>query len=173
MAKIKFKTVSDLYGITNAERFVQVNAAGIAPGAGAKAAEIVDHGSLTALKFANGSERLGGLNLALPSDINITEPVNVRIGWSCGSNTGNVRLELTYLYLAQDVDTLSAGTDILVTEPVNANLEGYKFTSFNLALPSVGDRVVGLRLTRFGADVLDTAPGDFFLYGMLYAYTNL
>lgn len=173
MAQIQFKTVSDLYGITDSMRFAQVNAAGITPGAGIKAAELVDHGSYAALKFVNGSERTGGVNIALPPDINKALPVSVRIGWSADVNAGNVRLGLEYDYYAEDSYTLAPGSEILVTEPVNSTLEGYKFTTFNLDLPAELDRIIVLRITRYGADALDTATGDLFLYGVLYAYTNL
>ncbi len=173
MANIQFKTVSDSYGITRGIRKVQINATGINPGAGVKAAELVDHGSLATLKFVNGAERTCGANAAIPTEMDRDMPVSVKVGFASDSNSGNIRIGLKYLHLAENDDVLGLGSELLLTVPVNTTLNGYSFTYFDLVSPLSTDSIVGMRFTRYGGDALDTTAGDLFLYGLSYVYTDL
>jgi len=167
-----------LVGTARVLRDLWIDTAGIkAPGA--KPATEVSHGNLetAAWQFSNegveANQESVSWRTAPPYDMDRTEGVTIRIGWSSAS-TGNVKWQLEYRWLAEDEDTTQGAEETLtVVDAASATANGIVVTDITgINAPSPTDVSIMFRLTRLSADAQDTISDTVELHGICFNYVS-
>lgn len=154
------------------ENFVQIAASGVNPVGGAGAAVVNDYGITSVLEFSNGNTRIAAVNIAFPGNIDRTKQMTVRLGYSNSTNTGNIYWSITYLYIGSGDPATGQDGEVFLETTVPIVADTYGFASFTLPSIAETDRIVELRVTRYGGNILDTNGGTTNLLGILLAYTT-
>jgi len=176
-AEIKNDGEINLHGTARVSRDLWIDASGIkAPGA--KPATEVSHGTLetSAWQFADAIEanqESVSWRIAPPYDMDRTEEVKIRIGWSSAS-TGNIKWQLEYRWLAEDEDTTQGAEETLTAvDGASTTTDGLVITDIiGIDAPSSNDASIFFKLTRLSADGQDTISDTAELHGVCFNYIS-
>jgi len=167
-----------LHGTARVTRDLWIDAAGIkAPGA--KPATEVSFGTLetSAWEFSDegveANQESVSWRIAIPYDMDRTEGVILRIGWSSAS-TGNCKWQLKYRWFSQDEDMTQDGEETLTAvDAASATANGLVITTIEgINAPSATDATIMFKLTRLSADAEDTISDTVELHGVCFNYTS-
>ena len=147
------------FSLTGKVKKIQQIALGALKAPGVKPATYGDFGLNGSYSFAKDDENSVSVTVPLPRDMDKLVAPSLGIGWSSPATTGNVYWRIQYLYRGVDEDTSSVTPDesLPSAETVSSTANGYKFKYFQLGVPSATDRIIVLKISRLGADDLDTA----------------
>ena len=168
----------NLHGTARVLRDLWIDVSGIkAPGA--KPATEVSHGNLetAAWQFSNegveANQESVSWRIAPPYDMDRTEGVKIRVGWSSAS-TGNVKWQLEYRWLSEDEDTTQGAEETLtVVDAASTTANGLVVTDITgINAPSATDASIIFRLTRLSADAQDTISDTVELHGICFNYVS-
>jgi len=146
---------------------------------GDKPATEVSHGNLdiAAWQFADqaveANQESVSWRTASPYDMDRTEDLTIRIGWSSAS-TGNVKWQLEYRWLAEDEDTtLGAEETLTVVDAASTTANGLIITDITgIDAPDSTDASIFFKLTRLSADEQDTITDTVELHGICFNYIS-
>jgi len=167
-----------LHGTARVIRDLWIDAAGIkAPGA--KPASEVSFGTLETAAWEFSNEGVGAnqesvsWRIAIPYDLDRTEGVIIRIGWSSAS-TGNCKWQLKYRWFSEDEDMTQDGEETLtVVDAASATANGLVITTIEgINAPSATDVTIMFKLTRLSADAQDTISDTVELHGVCFNYIS-
>ena len=162
-----------LHGNARVLKTLQIKASEL-KSAGLNPASFVSHGLDGALQFAKNLTQNSSLVFAIRKDLDRTEIPNLEIGWSSPATTGNVKIQVEYLWRSINEDTSSTTPDDTITEiiEVSGTANGYNYNTFPLCCPSSTDRIGQIQISRIGGDALDTADDVLNLIGITIKYTS-
>jgi len=167
-----------LHGTARVIRDLWIDASGIkAPGA--KPATEISHGELETSAWSFSNEGVGAnqqtvsWRVAPPYDMDRSEEVKIRIGWSSAS-TGNVKWQLEYRWLSEDEDTTQGAEETLTSvDAASSTSNGLIITDITgIDAPSSNDASIIFRLKRLSADEQDTITDSVELHGVCFNYTS-
>jgi len=167
-----------LTGTARVIRDLWIDAAGIkAPGA--KPATEVSFGTLETMawEFSNegveANQESVSWRIAIPYDLDRTEGVIVRLGWSSAS-AGNCKWQLKYRWFSEDEDMTQDGEETLTAVDVaSSTANGLVVTTIEgIDAPSDTDATIMFKLTRLSADGEDTISDTVELHGICFNYTS-
>jgi len=163
----------NLHGTARVKKTIQIPASGL-KSSGVNPATEVAHGLDGALQFAKNLDQNGSFAVAIRKDTDRSIAPILRFGWSSPATTGDVKLQVQYLWRSLEEDTSSTTPDGTVTEvsTVSTTANGYEITNVTLTTPSATDRICQVRITRLGTDAEDTADDEINLLGIVLEYTS-
>jgi len=162
-----------MHGNARVKKYIQIGAAA-SKAPGLVPAEFVAHGLDGAWAFDDNKDEEISFNFAFPSDVDRTEIIELRIGWSQVSSSGDVEWEVEYNHigLGEDTSSITPEGTVTQTQTVSNATNGYAITSFNLTIPDSTARITEIKLTRLGTSINDTASGDAHFLGAVLEYTS-
>jgi len=176
--EIKSDGEINLHGTARVLRDLWIDAAGIkAPGS--KPATEISHGTLetSAWSFSDegveANQQTASLRVAPPYDMDRSEEVKIRLGWSSAS-TGNVKWQLEYRWFSEDEDTTQGAEETLTAvDAASTTADGLVVTDITgIDAPSSTDASIIFRLKRLSADGQDTISDSVELHGVCFNYTS-
>lgn len=142
---------------------------------GVKPATYGDHGISGAWIFADGQEEIIVCNIAIPYDADLTEDLDIGIGWSSPTAGQNCDWEVAYLLTKLNDDTTAAAQQTLQSfEGSSANANGLVFSYFtidNATQIEATDVCVHINIMRDGNDAGDTLGAAANVHGICLRYT--
>lgn len=137
-------------------------------------ATYIDWGLNGAWEFSDGANDVVSTTIRVPTDIDITQPMELKIGFASECITGNVTWQLEYLYLSQNEDSTQVAQEILnTTTPISNIGNGLTIATITgLDILTATDQLILLRITRLGNDELDTLECDCVMLGTGLKYIS-
>lgn len=138
-------------------------------------AEFVSHGISGAWQFTNGQTDGVVANIRIPNRMDRAVAPTITLGWSATATEEFCEWQVEYLWRsvgeqttanAQDTLNSTDDADASTSQPV---AEGFTLTTFTLALPTVNDVCLHLRIRRLADDELST---DAELHGLCMNFTS-
>ena len=124
----------------------------------ANPAALIEYGLGDAIEFSDATQDAALLMVRIPKDIDRTVQPNLQLEWSSEA-TGDARIALTYIWIAEDETTdVTSGTTTTTTAVyTNSNIKGLIETEIQLADMSADDIYLKGKIARIADHTSDTA----------------
>lgn len=141
-----------------------------------KPATYVDHGISGAWEFSDGQEEIIVCTMKIPDNVDMTEDLEILIGWSSPTVSQDCDWEIAYLLTKLNDPTNAAAQQTLQSfETSSANANGLivsTFTIDNAAQIEAADVCVHIKIMRDGNDAGDTLGDVAHIHGICLQYTS-